>query len=90
MDSLREPLERKILEMYPEIRKHGITLDFGYDGTRNAWIIMFQKGDFKRYVFLDRKDADSCIEGRQCVYLGFLINQYLSDLEKDLEMSRPA
>lgn len=77
-------LEEKILEMYPEIRRSNISLALGFDDEKDAWIIKFQKGDHKRYAFLDKKDADSCMDGKVCIYLGVLVSQYLSELEKEI------
>jgi hypothetical protein len=39
------------------------------------------KESHKRHAFLDKKDADSCVEGKSCIYLGMLIAQYIKDLE---------
>lgn len=78
-------LEDKILEMYPEIRKNNYTLALGFDAEKNAWIVKLQKGRHKRYAYLDKKDADSCMDGTQCIYLGFLIGQYMSDIEQEVK-----
>ncbi len=77
-------LEDKILEMYPEIRKHDISLTLSLDRDKNVYIVGLQKGDVKRYAFLDKKDADSCMDGNVCIYLGFLMGQYISDIEREL------
>ena len=78
-------LEDKILEMYPEIRKHDISLSIGFDKEKNAYVVGLRKGDIKRYAFLDKKDADSCMDGNVCIYLGFLMGQYISDIEAQLK-----
>lgn len=77
-------LEEKLLEMYPEITKEGLSLSLGFDEEKNAWVIHLAKGDHKRYAFLDKKDADSCMDGNVCIYLGTLIAQYIKDLEKEI------
>ena len=56
-------LEDKILHMYPEILRTGITPRLSFDGSRNAWVINFVKGSKSATVFLDKKDADSCMDG---------------------------
>jgi len=78
-------LEDKILEMYPEIRNHEISLSLGFDREKNAYIVALQKGKVKRYAFLDKKDADSCMDGNVCIYLGLLMGQYVSDIEIELK-----
>jgi hypothetical protein len=77
-------LEDKLLEMYPEISEHRIALRLAFDEERDAWVIRFEKENHSRYAFLDKKDADACMDGQQCLYLGVLVNQYIQDLEREL------
>ena len=77
-------LEKKLLEMYPEITKFGLSLGLEFDHEKTAWVVSFEKGNHKRHAFLDKKDADSCLEGNLCIYLGVLITQYIKDLEMEL------
>ena len=74
-------LEKKLYEMYPEIKNFGLSLSLEFDKEKDAWVVSFVKGNHKRHAFLDKKDADSCIEGKSCIYLGTLIAQYIKDLE---------
>ena len=74
-------LKEKLYEMYPEIKKFGLSLSLEFDTEKDAWVVSFVKGDLKRHAFLDKKDADSCIEGESCIYLGMLIAQYIKALE---------
>jgi hypothetical protein len=77
-------LERKLYEMYPELEREGITLALSFDAEKNAWVVRFQKGPHSRYAFLDKKDADACIDGLKCIYLGTLVAQYVKDLQEEL------
>jgi hypothetical protein len=77
-------LEKKLLEMYPEITEFGFSLGLEFDGEKNAWVLSFEKGEHKRHAFLDKKDADACIEGNLCIYLGVLVAQYIKDLEMEI------
>ncbi|MCI4626628.1 MAG: hypothetical protein L3V56_11790 [Candidatus Magnetoovum sp. WYHC-5] len=77
-------LEDKILSLYPEIEKYGITTRFSFDDEKNAWVIRFDKGGVSRYAFLDKKDADDCIDGNICIYLGTLIGFYVKEIEREL------
>jgi len=77
-------LEDKIYEMYPELMEHKIALRLNFEEERNAWVIHFEKGGKSRYAFLDKADADACMDGYTCIYLGTLVDQYVQDLEKDL------
>ncbi|MGD9073662.1 MAG: hypothetical protein PVJ69_00490 [Desulfobacteraceae bacterium] len=82
----KDDLEKKLLEMYPEITKFGLSLGLEFDEGKNAWVVSFEKGDHKRHAFLDKKDADSCIEGNVCIYLGVLVAQYIKDLEMEISV----
>jgi hypothetical protein len=84
MSYTKEDLKEKLLEMYPEITKFGLSLGLAFDEGKDAWVVSFQKGNQKRHAFLDKKDADACIDGNACIYLGMLIAQYIKDLEMAL------
>ena len=75
-----EDLKKRLLEMYPEITTYGLSTGLEFDEDKNAWIVTFNKGKKSRHAFLDKKDADACMEGNACIYLGILIAQYIKDL----------
>jgi len=81
MGYTKEDLRRKLLEMYPEIKAFGLSLSLEFDEGKDAWVVSLEKGAHRRHAFLDKKDADSCIGGNLCVYLGMLIAQYIKDME---------
>jgi hypothetical protein len=84
MSYTKEDLKRKLLEMYPEISTYGLVVGLEFDEGKEAWVVSFSKGEHRRHAFLDKKDADSCIEGNACIYLGILIAQYIKDLEAEI------
>ena len=77
-------LRKKLLEMYPEIKTYGLSTELEFDDGKNAWVVSFAKGNHSRHAFLDKQDADACIEGNACIYLGILIAQYIKDLEAEI------
>ena len=81
MGYTKEDLKAKLLEIYPEIKAFGLSLSLELDKGKGAWVVSFEKGGHRRHAFLDKKDADSCIDGNVCVYLGMLIAQYIKDME---------
>jgi hypothetical protein len=81
MGYTKEELKTKLLEMYPEIKAFGLSLSLELDKGKDAWIVSLEKGPHRRHAFLDKKDADSCIGGNVCVYLGMLFAQYIKDME---------
>jgi hypothetical protein len=84
MSYTKEDLTKKLLEMYPEITTYGLSTTLDFDDEKNAWVVSFKKGKHSRHAFLDKRDADACIEGNACIYLGVLIAQYIKDLEAEI------
>ena len=84
MSYTKADLEQKLQEMYPEIEKYDLSLSTEFDDDKNAWIVTFRKQDHERHAILDKKDADSCVDGNVCIYLGMLITQYIKDLEEEI------
>ena len=74
-------LEDKIFEMYPEIRKHGIAVSLSFNNEKNAWVVKFSKGRHELTTHLEKKDADDCMDGLKCVYLGVQIGQFIKNFE---------
>ncbi|MGO0122362.1 hypothetical protein [Desulfothermobacter acidiphilus] len=85
MSYTAEDLKAKFMEMYPELKKCDVAVDLEFDPQRDAWIVTFKKDTAQRHAFLAKKDADDCMEGRVCIYLGVLIAQYIKDMEEELK-----
>jgi hypothetical protein len=84
MGYTEQDLKDKLLKMYPEVEKYGLSLGLEFDDGKNAWIVSFQKGGHQRHAILDKKDADACLDGNVCIYLGMLITQYVKDIQEEL------
>lgn len=81
MEHKAEELFGKLMEMYPDIKKHGLTLELEYKSDKEYWVIKLSKGDHRLHTLLEKKDADACLEGVQCVYLGVQIGQFVKNFE---------
>jgi hypothetical protein len=77
----REELAVKLRQIYPEIDAHGIALSLEFNHEKDAWIVHFRKGAHELTTHLERKDADGCMEGIQCIYLGVQIAQLIKNFE---------
>lgn len=75
-------LKEKILEMYPEIEKNGISVGLTFDEQKDAYIVDFKKGGQELTTHLEKKDADECMNGIKCVYLGVQIAQFIKNFEE--------
>ena len=74
-------LKDKIMEMYPDIIKNGISVSLDFDKEKNAYIVKFKKDKHELTTHLDKKDADECMNGTKCVYLGIQVGQFIKNFE---------
>ena len=81
MEHQAEELKTKLKEIYPEIGRHNLDLDVEYKPEKEYWVVKLERGDFKLHTFLDKKDADACLEGAQCIYLGVQISEFVSNFK---------
>ncbi len=77
----KSELAAKLKEMYPEIEEHNLDLDLEYKDSEQYWVIKLTKGDHRLHTLLNKSDADACMEGTQCVYLGVQIGQFVKNFE---------
>jgi hypothetical protein len=75
-------LGEKIHEMYPEIRQHGISLSLDFSEEKNAWLVKLKKDSHELITHLGKKDADECMDGIKCVYLGVQIGEFIRNFER--------
>ncbi len=76
-------LEDKILEIYPEIRQYGISTSIDFDENKNAYIVKFKKDSHELETYLDKQDADECMDGVRCVHLGVKIVEFIKNFEAE-------
>ncbi len=70
-------LENKLLDMYPDITKNGFVPMMSFDQEKNAWAVKFKKDKMEFTVYLNREDADACIDGTVCEDFGIQIAKKL-------------
>lgn len=75
-------LKEKILEMYPEIEKYGISAGLTFDDDKSAYIIKFKKDKHELTTHLEKKDADECMNNIKCVYLGVQVGQFIKNFKE--------
>ena len=74
-------LKDKIMEMYPQIGEFGISASLDFEVEKNAYIIKLKKGGHELTTRLDKKDADECMDGIKCLYLGVQIEQLIKNFQ---------
>jgi len=82
MTYILEALKDKIVNMYPEIKEHQLLTGLDFNPQKNAYIITFQRGGETLTTHLEKKDADECMNGIKCVYLGVQVSQFISNFEE--------
>lgn len=75
-------LKDKILEMYPEIGEHRFSAGIEFNEKKNAYILTFRRGGEELTTHLEKKDADECMNGIKCVYLGVQVGQFIKNFEQ--------
>ena len=75
-------LKNKILEMYPEIEKFGVASSLLYDEEKKIYLLKLKKGVHELGTYIDKADADRCMDGHVCVALGVQVGQFLENFKK--------
>jgi hypothetical protein len=83
-------LKDKIMEMYPEIREHNLAVSLDFDAQKSAYIVTFKRGREELSTHLETKDADECMNGIKCVYLGVQVAQFIKNFEEREVFERKA
>jgi hypothetical protein len=77
----KKELCEKITSIYPDIGACGIDIDVTYDEEEKSWVVDLRKDERELKHYLDVPDADSCMDGKQCVSLGLEIAQLKKNIE---------
>jgi hypothetical protein len=76
-------LKEKILEMYPEIAKLKVVSTLTFDQGKNAYVLKLTKGPHELSTYIDKVDADRCMDGHVCVSLGVQVRQFLENFKEE-------
>ncbi len=88
MEYTNVALKDKIVEMYPEIEDHAISVGLDFSEEKNAYIVKFKRGNQELITHLEKADADECMNGIKCVYLGMQVTQFIKNFEAREEYGR--
>jgi len=70
------------VEMYPEVEKRGIAVSLDFSQEKNAYVVKFKKDRHELTTHLEKKDADECMDGIKCVYLGMQVGEFIKNFEE--------
>ncbi len=77
----------KIKEIYPDIGECGINVEVDYDADNNAYVVDLKKDNHELKTFLEPGDAETCMQGKQCVGLGVQIAQLKDNINQGVRSS---
>ena len=77
-----DELKAKIHQMYPEIDQHGVAATVISDKAKKTYVLELKKGPHHLATFIDKADADRCMDGVECIHLGVQIGQFLENFKK--------
>ena len=60
-------------------RGDSVSMSLRFDEERNAWTVGLRKEHHELMTYIDKKDADSCLEGHVCIPLGVKIGEFLDN-----------
>ena len=72
----------KIRQVFPDIGECGIDVNVDYDEEKKAYVVDLKKDRHRLKTYLELEDADTCMEGKQCVGLGIQIAQLRGNIER--------
>ena len=76
-------LKDKIMEMYPEINEHGISVSLDFSKEKKAYVVKLKKDQRELSTHLEKQDADECMDGIKCIHLGIKIGQFIENFKRN-------
>jgi predicted ester cyclase len=70
-----------IRSLYPEIGECGIEVNVEFDEGKKVWAVDLKKDTHHLKTYLEPADANTCMEGKQCVSLGLQIAQLAANIK---------
>ncbi|MFP4159362.1 MAG: hypothetical protein ACLFQ9_06695 [Desulfobacterales bacterium] len=78
----KDEICQKIKEIYPDIGECGIDVSVDYDKEKKAWIVDLKKDQHELTTHLEPEDAETCMQGKQCIGLGMQIAQLKDNIKR--------
>ncbi len=75
-------LQAKIHAMYPGLDKHGVKSSLTYDKGKKTYVLELKKGPHHLSTYIDKVDADKCLDGHECIHLGVQIGQFMENFKE--------
>ena len=72
----------KVHQMYPDLDKHGVHSTVTFDKAKNAYVLELKKDVHHLATYIDKADADKCMDNIECIHLGVQVGQFLENFKK--------
>ncbi len=82
-------LRDKILELHPEIEKNDLNLQISLDEQGGRYLLRFTKKGQELGAYLEKQDADDCMDGKKCLNLAVQLTQLITEFEEILSPRKP-
>ncbi len=74
-------LKDKIMDMYPEIVQHKISVGLDFSEEKDAFVVKLKRDSHELLSYIDKSDADECMNGVKCVHLNVKISEFINNFE---------
>lgn len=85
-----QALRNKIVEMYPEIRLHDLDVEVVFDSGKDVFLVEFRRGSDRLATRIEKQDAEDCMQGVRCIYLGVQVAQFIRNFEERVVFGKQA
>ncbi|HEX9882978.1 MAG TPA: hypothetical protein VGA79_03335 [Desulfobaccales bacterium] len=75
-------LKTKVLEIYPEIEKMKVIPSLTFDEAKKPTFFNLTKGVPELSTYIDKGNADRCMDTHVCVSLGVRVRQFLENFKE--------
>lgn len=72
-----QELKKRIIEIYPEVQKYSVESDVTFDEKTDSWLVTMKKGENELSTHIEKQDAEDCLKGNKCIYLGTQIGRFI-------------
>ena len=74
-------LKDKIFQMYPEISQNGVAVSLRFNEELKTYDVNLRKDVHELNTHLEIKDADECMDGRECVHPGVQLKEFIDNFK---------
>ncbi len=70
--------------MYPDVMTHNISVGLDFNEEKGSYVVKFKKEGHELETYLEKSDADECMNGVKCIHLGVKVGEFIKNFEAEL------